>query len=142
MKYNEANPEAYEAMIAFNRYSHTTQLDKKLIELIKIRASQINRCAFCLDMHTADAIKLGESERRLHVLAAWKESGMFTQQEQAALQLTEVLTLVSMDGVSDTVYEEVRAHFSERECMDLVMVINIINCWNRITAMTRVEPPR
>ncbi len=137
-----ANPEALEAMMGFSRYNSTTRLDKKLMELVKIRASQINHCAFCLDMHVADAIRLGESERRLHVLAAWKESGMFTARECAALKLTEALTLVSVAGVPDDVYDEVRANFDEREYIDLVMTINIINCWNRINNALGNEPPK
>ncbi|SRR5579883_1147393 len=140
--YKTANPEATRAMLAFNKYSHETQLDKKLIELVKIRASQINRCAFCLDMHVADSLKLGESQRRLNVLAAWRESGMFSEKERAALHLTEVLTRVSEEEVTGEIFAEVRKHFDERELIDLVMVINVINCWNRITATTAVEPPK
>ncbi len=129
-------------MLAFNKYSHEAQLDPQLIELVKIRASQINRCAFCLDMHVTDALKLGESQRRLNVVAAWRESGMFSERERAALLLTEMLCLLSDEEVSDEVFAEVRKHFSEREIVDLVMVINIITSWNRITATTGLEPPK
>ena len=128
--------------MSFSRRGYTTKLDKKLLELVKIRASQINHCAYCLDMHVVEAIRLGESERRLHVIAAWKESGMFTPSERAALRLTEALTLVSEDGLPDDVYGEARANFEEREFAELVTVINVINCWNRITAATLVEPPK
>jgi len=128
-------------MIAFNRYTRDTSLDKKLIELIKIRASQINGCAFCLDMHVKDALALGESPRRLHVLAAWWESAMFSESEAAALKLTEAVTKISERGVTDKLYAEVRKHFDEREFMDLIAVINIINCWNRIAISTELAPP-
>ncbi len=140
--FKNAAPEAGEAMAVFSRYSHTTRLDKKLTELVKIRASQINHCAHCLDMHTAEARRLGESERRLHVVAAWKESGMFTDRERAALRLTEALTRVSEIGVPNDLYEEIRANFDEKDYIDLVMLINIINCWNRITAALAIEPPK
>ncbi|MDP4200384.1 MAG: carboxymuconolactone decarboxylase family protein [Bacteroidota bacterium] len=139
--YKRANPEASAAMLAFNRFSHETKLDAKLIELIKIRASQINGCAFCLDMHTRDALALGESDRRLHVLAVWQESGMFSEREQVALRLTEAVTRISKRGVPDDLYAAVRTHFDEREYMDLISVINIINCWNRIAIATGLGPP-
>jgi AhpD family alkylhydroperoxidase len=141
INHRTANPAAFDAMLAFNRFSHQISLDKKLIELIKIRASQINRCAFCLDMHTTDALKLGESPRRLHVLAAWRDSGMFSAEEQAALRLTEVVTLISHAGVPDDVYAEVRKYYSEMQYMELIAVINIINCWNRISVATELAPP-
>lgn len=141
LDYKLANPEAAAAMLAFNRFSHETRLDAKLIELIKSRASQINGCAFCLDMHTRDALALGESARRLHVLAAWEESGMFSEREKAALKLTEAVTRISKRGVPDVLYALVRPHFDEREYMDLISVINIINCWNRIAIATGMEPP-
>lgn len=139
--YKRANPEAAAAMLAFNRYSHDSGLDAKLVELIKIRASQINGCAYCLDMHTRDALALGETPRRLHVLAAWEESGMFSEREKAALRLTEAATRISKRGVPDELYETVRTHFDEREYVDLISVINIINCWNRIAIATGLEPP-
>lgn len=139
--YKRANPEAAAAMLAFNWYSHETQLDAKLVELIKIHASQINGCAFCLDMHTRDALALGETSRRLHVLAAWEESGMFSERGKAALRLTEAVTRISKRGVPDELYETVRTHFDEREYVDLISVINIINCWNRIAIATGLEPP-
>lgn len=139
--YKTANSEANASMLAFNSYSHHTSLDAKLIELIKIRASQINGCAFCLDMHARDALTLGESHRRLHVLAAWQESGMFSERERAALHLTEAITRIADAGVADELYQEVRKHFDEREFIDLISVINIINCWNRIAVATGLEPP-
>ncbi len=94
------NSEAMQAMLTFSKYASSTALDKKLVELIKIRASQMNRCAYCLDMHTRDALKLGESERRLHVVAAWRESGMFSEPERVALLFTETLTTISHSEVS------------------------------------------
>ena len=139
--YKTINPEATAAMIAFNRFTRELTLDKKLVELIKIRASQINGCAFCLDMHVKDALALGESPRRLHVLAAWQESAMFSEREAAALKLTEAVTKISERGVTNELYEEVRKHFSEREYMELITAINIINCWNRIAISTELAPP-
>lgn len=140
--YKTVNPEAFQAMLAFNKYTHETALDHGLIELIKIRASQMNGCAFCIDMHVADALKMGESARRLYVLSAWRESGMFTDREQAALALTETLVCIHESGVADDIYERARAHFSEREIVDIIMVVNVITGWNRLAVATGVEPPK
>lgn len=120
-------------MLSMEKYiSSDMVLDKKLIELVKIRVSQINGCAFCLNMHTQDARKLGETEQRIYLLNAWKETSLYTEQERMALEFAETLTLISAHDISDTLYEEVRTLFDERQYTDLVLLINQINSWNRI----------
>lgn len=130
-------PGALEAMMVLEDYSKTVLVTPALKELIKIRASQINKCAFCLDMHTQDAIKEGESERRIYLLSAWKESHLFTEQEKVVLQLTEEVTNISIDGVSDETYNNVITHFGEKVTAQIIMLIVIINAWNRISISTK-----
>lgn len=130
-------PRALEAMMVLEDYSKTVLVTPALKELIKIRASQINKCAFCLDMHTQDAIKEGESERRIYLLSAWKESHLFTEQEKVVLQLTEEVTNISIDGVSDETYNNVITHFGEKVTAQIIMLIVIINAWNRISISTK-----
>ena len=140
LNYRIAEPDAMRAMMALESYTKSTGLDKKLVELMKIRASQLNGCAFCLDMHTIDARANGESEQRIYCLSAWRESPFYTDAERAALELTEAVTLISEQGVSDEVYNHVRLHFSEAEFVQLVMVVNTINAWNRLSIATRALP--
>ncbi|QSO52386.1 carboxymuconolactone decarboxylase family protein [Alicyclobacillus curvatus] len=135
------NPEGYSAMVGLERYISGISLDAKLKELIKIRASQINGCAFCIDMHTKDARKLGESERRIYALNAWREAPFFTQAERSVLALTEATTLIADTHVPDDVYNQVREHFNERETAEIIMCIVTINAWNRIAISTRIMPP-
>lgn len=125
-------PKAYQIMVQFEAYIKTTGFDQKLIELVKIRASQVNGCAYCLDMHTKDARAIGETEQRIYCLNAWRESPFYTDAERAALTLTEAVTLVATSRVPDELYEQVRAHFDEKQYVDLVVVINTINSWNRL----------
>ena len=124
-------------------FNYTTQIryDKKLIELIKIRASQINGCAFCMDMHTQDARKLGETEQRIYLLSVWRESAVYTDAERAALALTEAVTLITKDGVPDALYQQVREHFDENQYTAMIMAINTINSWNRIAISTGMFAP-
>ncbi|MNY21142.1 Carboxymuconolactone decarboxylase family protein [compost metagenome] len=110
-------------------------------ELVKIRASQLNRCAFCLHIHATDARKLGETEVRIYMLNAWRETTYFTPQERAALALTEAVTLVTSNHVPDDVYEEAARHFSEQEICELLTAIITINAWNRIAITTGLTPP-
>jgi AhpD family alkylhydroperoxidase len=133
----------YEAMLVLTNAA-SKDIDPHLAELIKIRASQLNHCAFCLDMHTQDARKRGESEQRLALIAAWEEAGdLFTEQEQAALALTEEITELSGRGhVSDEVYSRAAAVFSERELGQVIAMALTINAWNRIGVTTRLSPPR
>ena len=143
IKLHQVSPEVYEAMLVLTNAA-SKDIDPHLAELIKIRASQLNHCAFCLDMHTQDARKRGESEQRLALLAAWEEAGdLFTDQEQAALALTEEITELSGRGhVSDEVYSRAAAVFSERELGQVIAMALTINAWNRIGVTTRLSPPR
>lgn len=141
MNYRAANPQALQAMLQLEKYVQESGLDKKLIELIKIRASQINGCAFCLDMHTQDARKLGETEQRIYLLSVWREAAVYTEAERAVLALTEAVTMITKGGVSDEVYEQVREHFDENQYVALIMAINTINCWNRIAISTGMSAP-
>jgi AhpD family alkylhydroperoxidase len=139
---NQVSPEVYEAVATLNAAA-SKDLDPDLAELIKIRASQMNHCAFCLDMHTDDARKRGISEQKLALLPAWEEAGgIFTEQEQAALALTEEMTDLTRRHVSDEVYERAAAAFSERELGQIIAMALTINAWNRIGVTTRLPLPR
>jgi AhpD family alkylhydroperoxidase len=133
-------PEFYQAMIALDAQS-ATGLDPLLAHLVRIRASQLNGCAYCLDMHTLDARHEGETEQRLHLVAAWREAGkFFTEQERAALALTEAITLISVDQVPDEVYDAAAEQFADKELAQLISLIICINAWNRIGVTNRLEP--
>jgi len=134
---HQLEPKAYEPLMAMERYLATADLDHKLKELIKIRASQINKCAYCLDMHTRDARKAGETEQRIYALSAWEESTLFTEQERAALALTEEVTLIAEHGVCEKTYQNVRKHFTDNQVAQLIMVIAQINTWNRMNVSTK-----
>ena len=136
----EAAPDAYKALSGVEAYLNQCGLEKKLLHLIKLRASQINGCAFCLDMHSKDLRASGEEEQRLYTLDAWRECPWFTDRERAALAWTESLTLVSEDHVPDAVYEEVRKQFNEKEISNLSAAIAMINVWNRLCIAARVPP--
>jgi AhpD family alkylhydroperoxidase len=136
----KVNPAAYKAVAALQSYVDQSGIDAKLRELIKIRASQINGCAYCLAMHTRDARKQGESDERMHLLDAWREAPIFTARERAALAWTEAVTLVSQTHVPDEVYDEVRKQFSEKEIVDLTAAVAAINTWNRIAISLRAMP--
>ncbi|MGW5634967.1 carboxymuconolactone decarboxylase family protein [Streptomyces sp. NPDC003832] len=129
-------PKAFRALIAFDAAAREG-LDPTLVELVQIRASLLNNCAYCLHMHTNDARKAGETEDRLHMVAVWREARhFFTEREQAALALTEAVTLVSDGGVPDTVYAEAAAHFDEEELSRVLALILTINTWNRVALAT------
>ena len=136
----KVNPAAYKAVAALQLYVDQSGLDAKLRELIKIRASQINGCAYCLAMHTRDARKIGESDERMHLLDAWREAPIFTARERAALAWTEAVTLVSQTHVPDDVYAEACRQFSEKEIVDLTLAVAAINTWNRIAISLRATP--
>lgn len=142
MVLKETSPGAYEAMLGLERYLTATSLDKKLRELVKIRASQINGCAFCIDLHTKDARTMGESEQRIYALNAWQETPFFTPEERAALALTEAITLVAETGVPDEVYEQARRLFGGERLAELIMAVVAINAWNRIAISTRTVPKK
>ena len=133
-------PDAQQAMLALEKYLEECGLEQKLIHLMKMRASQINGCAYCMDMHSKDARALGESEQRLYGLDAWRETPFYSERERAALAWTEALTLVRDTHVPDAVYEEVRQQFSEKEIVDLTFVVTTINAWNRLAIALRAVP--
>ena len=129
------------AMLALSDYSQNCGLEPSLCELVKTRASQLNGCAFCLEMHTREARDAGETEARLYLLPAWRESPLYTERERAALAWTEAVTLVAESRVPDEVYEEARRSFSEEELVKLTLVINVINSWNRFAVSFRAVHP-
>jgi len=131
---------AYRAMLQLERYVRGSGINPALLELMKIRASQINGCAFCIDMHTKDARLNGEKEQRIYALNAWRETPFFTPQERAVLAFTEAVTLIATDSVSDEIYDEVSRYFSDDEIANLLMAIVTINSWNRIAITTRMVP--
>ena len=137
---HKAAPEAYQAMRTLSAYTSACGLEARLLELVKTRASQINGCAFCIHMHTRDARKLGETEDRLHLLAAWREVPLYDARERAALAWTEALTLLTDGHAPDAVYDEVRAQFSEEEIAKLSLAIATINAWNRLAVGMRFVP--
>ena len=141
MNYYQAAPETIKALRAVEAQILASGLEKSLIELVKTRASQINGCAYCINMHTADARKQGETEERLYLLNAWRESPLYTDRERAALAWTEALTLIAETHAPDDLYENVRAHFSEAETVNLTMLIATINAWNRLAISFRAMPP-
>lgn len=134
-------PKAVQAIMGLETYVAQSGLEQSLLELVKIRASQINGCAFCLHMHTNDARKLGESEDRMHLLSAWRESPLYTPRERAALAWTEAVTLLAQTHAPDADYEEMRRHFTEEEAVKLAMAIMTINVWNRLAVgFRRIHP--
>ena len=137
-----AAPEIIAAMVAFETAVVNSGLEYSLIELVKTRASQINGCAFCIHMHTQDARAHGETEERLHMLAAWWETSVFTPREKAALTWTDSLTLISQTRAPDADYATLREHFDEAETVKLTMLIGAINVWNRMAVGLRSQHPR
>lgn len=140
MNYQEANPSAFEAMLALEQFSSSRKLDKSLYELIKLRSSQLNGCSFCIDMHGKDLQEKGEDFERILMLTAWRTSSIYTDKEKAALELTECVTLIADNGVPDDTYARVKAYFDDEEFISLVMAINTINCWNRLAIATGMSP--
>ena len=133
-------PGVYKAMLGLEAYLHESGLEVSLLDLIRLRASQINGCAYCIDMHWKDLRAHGESEQRLYGLDAWRESPYYTDRERAALAWTEAVTLIHESRVPDSVYEDVRPHFSEKELADLTLAIGSINTWNRLNIAARTVP--
>ncbi|HEY0244025.1 MAG TPA: carboxymuconolactone decarboxylase family protein [Mucilaginibacter sp.] len=140
IKINQADPSAIKAMMVLEQYIESTPLTTKHKDLIKIRASQINGCAYCLDMHTSDARKAGETERRIYTIATWRDTPFFDEQERAILALTEEVTLIS-NHVTDETYNKAAALFEESYLAQLLMAIITINAWNRVAISTEMEPP-
>lgn len=138
----EVEPEAQKAILAMEKYVRKSGLELKLRELVKIRASQINGCAWCLDMHTRDAVNEGEDPRRIYVSSAWREApDLFTERERAALEMTEYVTRIGEEGVPDDTWNRAKAVFDEHEMVQLLMAICVINVWNRIAVATHADLP-
>lgn len=138
--YTKVAPGALRAMYGLEKYLAESSVEPPLRELVKLRASQINGCAYCIDMHTKNARAAGESEQRLYGLLAWREAPYYTERERAALAWTEALTLITENHVPDELYEETRRQFSEQELVDLTLAVVTINAWNRIAISFRSEP--
>ena len=140
IKYARVAPGVYDAMDALDRYLADCGLERSLLLLIQLRASQINGCAYCLDMHWKDLRALGEEEQRLYSLPAWRECSCYSERERAALAWTEAVTLIADGRVPDEVYEHVLPHFSEKELADLTLAVATINAWNRLSISARIVP--
>jgi AhpD family alkylhydroperoxidase len=139
MDYKNVAPDSIKAMWGLESYVRNCGLEPSLLELVKTRASQINGCAYCLDMHTKDARAKGETEQRLYTLAAWHEAPFFSERERAAMAWTEAVTRIADTHVPDDVYELARKHFAEKELVDLTLAIVAINGWNRLAISFRAE---
>ena len=141
MNFMQAAPDTIKALMALEAQIQGSGLEQSLIELVKTRASQINGCAYCINMHTQDARKHGETEQRLYLLNAWREAPAYSERERAALAWTEAVTLIADTHAPDDVYQEVRKHFSDAETVNLTMLIATINAWNRLAISFRAVPP-
>src|SRR5205814_10070941 len=139
INYAKVTPEGYRAMSGLERYVRGSGLEPSLLEMVKLRASQSNGCAYCIDMHWKDARAVGESEQRLYGLNAWREASYYTDRERAALEWTEALTNITDGHVPDALYDAVRGHFTEKELADLTWAIAGINAWNRVAISFRSE---
>lgn len=139
IKYPKVAPDAYRVLLDLEKYIHGCGLEASLIELVKMRVSQMNGCAYCLDMHSKEARAAGETEQRLYLLDAWREAPFYSPRERAALSWAEALTAVADNHVPDDVYKEARAHLSEKELVDLSFVVLAINSWNRLAVAFRSE---
>ena len=137
----KVSPDLYKALAGMQSYVDGCGLERKLLDLVKIRASQINGCAFCIVMHTNDARKHGESDEWMHLLNAWHEAPVYSARERAALAWTEAVTLISKHHVPDQIYDEARQHFSEKEIVDLTAAVIAINAWNRAAIAFQATPP-
>lgn len=140
LNYARVAPAALQAMLELEKYVTASGFDRTIFELVKTRASQINGCAYCLDMHTKDARKAGETEQRLYGLSAWRETPFYTDKERAALEWTEALTLISENEIPDLLYDSVHKYFDEKEMVALSMAVIAINGWNRLAIAFRSVP--
>lgn len=137
---SETEPKAYKAMYALETYLAASQLTTTHKELVKIRASQINGCVFCIDMHTKEALKNGETNQRIFLLNAWRETDLFTDEEKVILAITEEITLIQNQGLSDETYKKAEQAFDKNYIAQIIMAVVTINAWNRIAISTRKEP--
>lgn len=140
INYNNIAPEAVQSLSTMDSYISKSDLEKSLLELVKLRVSQINGCAYCVDVHSTEARKLGESDRRLHSVSVWHESPFFTERERGALAWAEAVTLLAQHTISDDIFLEVLKFFNEKELVDLTMAIIAINSWNRLAVSFRKLP--
>ena len=140
LDYYSASPKAMKAMIALEALTSSLSIEAPLLHLIKIRASQLNGCAFCTDMHSVEARRAGETDRRLYAIAVWRDSGFFNLRERAALAWTDAVTLLAESHVPDDVYEQARTQFNEGELVDLTMAVSTISSWNRLAVSFRQVP--
>lgn len=140
INFEEKGQEAMKAMYGLELYLKKSSIEQELLHLIKFRVSQINGCAYCLDMHSKDLRAIGETEQRLYLLDAWQESPFYTERERAALAWAEAVTLIAEEHVPNEVYQETRKHFSEEELIDLTMAVAAINSWNRFAISFRTIP--
>ena len=138
--YKSVSPGLYEAMLGFSRYLANSNLERSLLDLVEIRASQLNGCAWCLDMHSKDAMESGESPQRIFLLNAWQESPQFTHREKMALKWTEAVTLISESHITDELFEEVSTEFTEVELVELTGAVISINSWNRANIAFQMIP--
>lgn len=138
-RYLRVNPAAYGAMKSLQERVNASGLEPSLLELVELRASYINACAFCVDMHSKDARAKGETEQRLYAVPVWRETPFFTPRERAALRWTEAVTEIGRSGVDDATYAEAREHFGEAELVDLTLAVIVINGWNRLSVAFRAE---
>jgi len=142
LDYNRVAPEAVKALAATQPYIKSTEIAPRLRALVELRTSQINGCAYCVDMHSREARAAGEGQQRLDCLPVWRETDLYDDRERAALAWAESVTLVSQTGVPDEVFAEARAQFSEKELVDLTLIISTMNAWNRLAISFRQGPPR
>ena len=143
LNYRKLAPALFQAQIDLSNASANSGLEHSLLHLVRLRASQINGCAYCVDLHTHEARAEGETEQRLYLVAVWRESRAFTERERVALAWTEAVTLISQGGVSDALYDEARAQFSDEELVKLTTAVNVINSWNRLAvAFHSLHPDR
>jgi AhpD family alkylhydroperoxidase len=140
IEYDSFVPEIYKALMPLEHHVRKSGLEESLLELVRMRASQINGCAYCIDMHSKDARAKGETEQRLYALNAWRETPFYSDRERAALEWTEAVTLVTNGHVPDTVFEAVTQHFTEQELVNLTLAVTSINTWNRLSISFRVVP--
>lgn len=134
----ELEPNAYNAILEIYKYLETTTLSKKSKNLIKIRASQINTCAYCIEMHTTEALKNGEAQNRIFALSAWRESPLFSEEEKALLAATDEITQVSNNGLTEEIFQKLKSYFSDNEIAQIIIQIGEINIWNRIAVSTQM----
>jgi len=140
LRYAQVAQDGYNSLLGLEQYLRQCGLEESLLHLIKLRASQVNGCAYCIDMHWKDLRAIGENEQRLYSLDAWRECPYYTDRERAALSWTEAVTLITNGHVPDSVYEEVRPHFTEKELSDLTLAVATINAWNRLAIAGRTVP--